>query len=193
MWQILRASARIYAAIMRALMHLATTAWLACHPLRCVLAPRLAYSDRAAGKRSPHPPRLAIVMPADVPLWKVNRRRPHVDELNRARKGPVFFWERTTEDGRRTTEKRAACIDAISSLIRPPSSVLCCPISHENIHPRRLPRYLAHPALLRKAQGPRRHHLERSCPGHRCDGRTAARHRSAGADPRAHENPQRPA
>jgi hypothetical protein len=31
-------------------------------------------------------------MSADVPLWKVNRRRPHVDELNRARKGPVFFW-----------------------------------------------------------------------------------------------------
>src|SRR4029077_20990374 len=33
-----------------------------------------------------------FVLPADVPLWKVNRRRPHVDELNRARKGPVFFW-----------------------------------------------------------------------------------------------------
>src|SRR5580693_9019464 len=95
---------RIYAAIMRALMHLATTAWLACHPLRCVPALRLAYCWSAAGKRSPHPPRLAIVMPADVPLWKVNRRRPHVDELNRARKGPVFFWERTTEDGRPTRE-----------------------------------------------------------------------------------------
>src|ERR1700722_4792515 len=77
---------------MLALMHLATTAWLACHPLRCVPALRLAYCSSAAGKRSPHPPRLAIVMSADVPLWKVNRRRPHVDELNRARKGPVFFW-----------------------------------------------------------------------------------------------------
>src|SRR5580704_6913160 len=95
---------RIYAAIMRALMHLATTAWLACHPLRCVPALRLAYCSGAAGKRSPHPPRLAIVMPADVPLWKVNRRRPHVDELNRARKGPVFFLAddrgRTTDDGK---------------------------------------------------------------------------------------------
>src|SRR5262245_24805482 len=30
-------------------------------------------------------------MPADVPLWKVNRRSPHFDELNRARKGPVSF------------------------------------------------------------------------------------------------------
>src|ERR1700734_1411950 len=83
---------RIYAVITRALMHLATTAWLACLPPRCVPASRLAYSSGAAGKQSPHPPRLAIVMPADVPLWKVNRRRPHVDELNRARKAPVFFW-----------------------------------------------------------------------------------------------------
>ena len=33
---------------MRGLMHLATTAWLACHPLRCVPAPRLAYCTRAA-------------------------------------------------------------------------------------------------------------------------------------------------
>src|SRR3984957_11484555 len=88
-------------------MHLATAAWLTCHPLRCVPAPRLAYCSSAAGKRSPHPPRLAIVMSADVPLWKVNRRRPHVDELNRARKGPVFFWaerrRRRTDDRRRTT------------------------------------------------------------------------------------------
>src|ERR1700685_2085745 len=118
---------RIYAAIMRALMHLATTAWLACHPLRCVPALRLAYCDRAAGKRSPHPPRLAIVMSADVPLWKVNRRRPHVDELNRARKGPVFFWERTTEDGRQTTVNRTARLDAPSPAFRPLSSVLCPP------------------------------------------------------------------
>src|SRR5580692_8532536 len=43
MWQIARAAPRIYAAIIRALMHLATTAWLACHPLRCVPASRLAY------------------------------------------------------------------------------------------------------------------------------------------------------
>jgi len=123
---------------MRALLHLATTAWLACHPLRCVPALRLAYCDRAAGKRSPHPPRLAIVMPADVPLWKVNRRRPHVDELNRARKGPVFFWaeqrrrtadsgQRTTDNGQRTTDNgksyRLSHYDlpsSPSSVVRPP-------------------------------------------------------------------------
>src|SRR5580700_11645312 len=110
---------------MRALMHLATTAWLACHPLRCVPAPRLAYSDRAAGKRSPHPPRLAIVMSADVPLWKVNRRRPHVDELNRARKGPVFFW---AEDSERTMENgRPYCL--VSTRSPPLSSVSLSPMS----------------------------------------------------------------
>src|ERR1700722_18464612 len=107
---------------MLALMHLATTAWLACHPLRCVPALRLAYSDRAAGRRSPHPPRLAIVMPADVPLWKVNRRRPHVDELNRARKGPVFFWERTTDDGKLCRLSRCDFSSSPSSVVRPPSS-----------------------------------------------------------------------
>ena len=59
-----------------------------------------------------------------VPLWKVNCRRPHVDELNRARKGPVFFWERMTDDGR-----RKACrlshrdfSSNPSSVVRPPSS-----------------------------------------------------------------------
>src|SRR5580704_9003034 len=115
MWQIARAAPAFTRRLCAALMHLATTAWLACLPPRCVPPPRLAYYSCAAGKRSPHPPRLAVVMSADVPLWKVNRRRPHVDELNRARKGPVFFWERTddrrrmTEDGRRTTEYRTAC------------------------------------------------------------------------------------
>src|ERR1700730_5821336 len=128
MWQILRASARIYAAIMRALMHLATTAWLACHPLRCVPALRLAYCDRAAGKRSPHPPRLAIVMPADVPLWKVNRRHPHVDELNRARKGPVFFWaglsRRTPDNGKSYRLSHYDLPSSPSSVVRPPRLVL---------------------------------------------------------------------
>src|ERR1700685_4305977 len=117
---------RIYAAIMRALMHLATTAWLACHPLRCVPASRLAYCLCAAGKRSPHPPRLAIVMPADVPLWKVNRRRPHVDELNRARKGPVFF---VPEDRRqRTDDGKTYCLSH-RDFSSNPSSVVCPPSS----------------------------------------------------------------
>jgi DNA-binding transcriptional LysR family regulator len=44
------------------------------------------------GSRLPHPPRSATVLRAAVPLWKVNRRRPHADELDRARQGPVFFF-----------------------------------------------------------------------------------------------------
>ena len=61
---------------------------------------------------------------------------------------------------------------------------------NENLCSRRLSRHRADAGLLQEARRPRRHDLERPCPGHRRAGRAAEGHRGAGPDPRAHPDPR---
>src|ERR1700747_3711747 len=61
---------------------------------------------------------------------------------------------------------------------------------HENLHPRRLSRHPPHAQSLQQAGRPRGQDLERSRPGGRCARRTPEGRRSAGTDPRTHQDPR---
>src|ERR1700733_4159640 len=68
------------------------TAWLTCSPSRCVTGSRIAYCDCAAVQSAAailpdRQPKCRQLFPSGRCRW-----RPHAGVLNRARKGPVFFY-----------------------------------------------------------------------------------------------------
>src|ERR1700686_900615 len=102
---------------MLALMHLATTAWLACLPSRCVPAPRLAYCSCAA--------RHAVASSSQIGDRNVGRCSPLEGESStpprrRTKPGPqgpgfLFGGGQRTDDGERKTVLPR--LDTISSSV----------------------------------------------------------------------------